>query len=229
MMVMYEKGKQELSNIWEAIDSVKVAAQASDAIKTAAGTPENANMVKAIEESRALNTPVQLEAGIFDDTTADMTVANLSAEEIEPVVEVDSNSSIIDKVEDVFPSNGILSEIAQAESLTGEHPDTYREGYFGGMMQVDEIGFEDTQDVKSHPKLKKHYDKIKKEFGKDWPSMTWEDMTDPLNSVIAARLKLLNVDDPIPTTQSERAAYWKKHYNTVKGKGTVSHFKDANK
>ena len=83
MMVMYEKGKQELSNIWEAIDSVKVAAQASDAIKTASGTPENANMVKAIEESRALNTPVQLESGIFDDTTANLGTQGLTDNTIE--------------------------------------------------------------------------------------------------------------------------------------------------
>jgi len=83
MMAMYEKGKQELSNIWEAIDSVKVAAQASDAIKTASGTPENANMVKAIEESRALNTPVQLESGIFDDTTANLGTQGLTDNTIE--------------------------------------------------------------------------------------------------------------------------------------------------
>jgi len=83
MMAMYEKGKQELSNIWEAIDSVKVAAQASDAIKTASGTPENANMVKAIEESRALNTPVQLESGIFNDTTANLGTQGLTDNTIE--------------------------------------------------------------------------------------------------------------------------------------------------
>ena len=58
MMAMYERGKQEVSNIWDSIDSVKTAAQASDAIKTAAGTPENANMVKAIEESRSGGAPV---------------------------------------------------------------------------------------------------------------------------------------------------------------------------
>ena len=80
MMAMYERGKQEVSNIWDSIDSVKTAAQASDAIKTAAGTPENANMVKAIEESRSRGVPVELEAGIFEDTTADTVVDDLEAE-----------------------------------------------------------------------------------------------------------------------------------------------------
>jgi len=111
MMAMYEKGKQELSNIWEAIDSVKVAAQASDAIKRAAGTPENANMFDAIEKSRQGVGPVVLapappvapqpvteELDLFKDTTSDNSV--IPAEEApvlapqgttpEPVVEVEA-------------------------------------------------------------------------------------------------------------------------------------------
>ena len=95
MMVMYEKGKQELSNIWEAIDSVKVAAQASDAIKTASGTPENANMVKAIEKSRQGIEPVVLapppapvapqpvvtqELDLFEDTAVYTTTDSLGTE-----------------------------------------------------------------------------------------------------------------------------------------------------
>jgi len=251
---MWEQAKDELEGMWASLDTTKSAAQASDAIKRFAGTPENATMVAAIEKSRKGAEPVVLapapaptpvapepvptqELDLFEDTTTDNSIVPTEeapalapqGETPEPVVEVESNTSIINKVEAVFPSNGILSEIAQAESLTGEDPNTYREGYYGGMMQVDEVGFEDTQDVGSHPKLKKQFAKIKKEFGKDWPSMTWQDMTDPLNSAIAARLKLLNVDDPIPTTKAGRAAYWKKYYNTVAGKGTVEHFKDSNK
>ena len=83
MMAMYERGKQEVSNIWDSIDSVKTAAQASDAIKTAAGTPENANMVKAIEESRSHNTPVELEADLFQDTTDNLGTQGLTAEAVE--------------------------------------------------------------------------------------------------------------------------------------------------
>ena len=62
MMAMYERGKQEVS---------------------AAGTPENANMVKAIEESRARNTPVQLEADLFQDTTDNLGTQGLTAEPVE--------------------------------------------------------------------------------------------------------------------------------------------------
>ena len=229
MMVMYERGKQEISNIWDSIDSVKMAAQASDAIKTAAGTPENANMVKAIEESRSRGVPVELEAGIFEDTTADMTVANLSAEELEPVVEevpVASASvdDVIASVESVFPSNGFLSEIATVESRKGEDPNTYREGYHGGVMQVDKIGFEDTQDTKSHPALVNKFKMIKDEFGIDWPKASWQDLRDPLHSTIAARLLLSNKKAVIPDTVEGRAEYWKEKYNTVAGKGTTAKY-----
>ena len=32
----------------------------------------------------------------------------------------------------------------------------------------------------------------------------------------------------IPKTTEERAEYWKKHYNTEQGKGTVKHYIEAN-
>ena len=32
----------------------------------------------------------------------------------------------------------------------------------------------------------------------------------------------------IPKTMEERAKYWKKHYNTEQGKGTIKHFIEAN-
>lgn len=222
MMAMYERGKQEVSNIWDSIDSVKTAAQASDAIKTAAGTPENANMVKAIEESRSRNTPVQLEAGIFEDTTADTIVDDLEAEEA-PVAPT-SVDDVIASVESVFPSNGFLSEIATVESRKGEDPNTYREGYHGGVMQVDKIGFEDTQDTKSHPALVNKFKMIKDEFGIDWPKASWQDLRDPLHSTIAARLLLSNKKAAIPDTVEGRAEYWKEKYNTVAGKGTTAKY-----
>ena len=78
---MWEQAKQELEGMWASLDTNKSAAQASDAIKRYAGTPENANMVEAIEESRSGGAPVQLEATLFEDTTSDTTVADLSAEE----------------------------------------------------------------------------------------------------------------------------------------------------
>ena len=47
--------------------------------------------------------------------------------------------------------------------------------------------------------------------------------------VAFCRLKYRRDKDPIPTTKKLRAAYWKKVYNTEKGKGTVEHYMKANK
>jgi hypothetical protein len=130
----------------------------------------------------------------------------------------------IDKVEAVFPSNGILMEIAKVESRLGQDKNTYRKGYHGGVMQVDKVGYESTKDLKSHPKLKEKFKAIESEFGIKWPDTKWEDLRDPLHSVIAARLFLSNIEKEIPSTKKARASYWKDNYNTSSGKGTVAKY-----
>ena len=236
---MWEQAKQELEGMWASLDTAKSAAQASDAIKRYSGTPENANMVEAIEKARKGAEPVVLapaptptpdpapvsqELDLFEDTAADTALADLGAEGLEAPVELPSVDDVIASVESVFPSNGFLSEIATVESRKGEDPDTYREGYHGGVMQVDKIGFEDTQDTKSHPALVSKFKRIKDEFGIDWAAASWEDLRDPLHSTIAARLLLSNKEDVIPDTVEGRAKYWKDKYNTVKGKGTTEKY-----
>lgn len=47
--------------------------------------------------------------------------------------------------------------------------------------------------------------------------------------VAFCRLCYRRVPDPIPNNLNDMAKYWKKFYNTEKGKGTVKHFLDANK
>tara|TARA_R110000796_G_scaffold33223_2_gene86401 strand:+ start:8522 stop:9595 length:1074 start_codon:yes stop_codon:yes gene_type:complete len=118
MMVMYERGKQEISNIWDSIDSVQMAAQASDAIKTAMGVPENANMVKAIEESRARNTPVEIEAGLFQDTADNLGTQGLTAEAVE-ISPLDAQGFTPERRPDSLTSEGIKLE-RRPDSLTSE-------------------------------------------------------------------------------------------------------------
>jgi len=130
----------------------------------------------------------------------------------------------IDKVEAVFPSKGILKEIAKVESRLGEDKNTYRKGYHGGVMQIDKVGYEATKDLKSHPKLKQKHKAIEEEFGIKWADTSWEDLRDPLHSVIGARLFLSNLEKEIPDTLEGRAAYWKDNYNTSAGKGTVAKY-----
>jgi len=59
---MWKQAQQELNGMWEGLDMIKSSALASDAIKRAAGTPENANMAESVERSRQGGPPVVLDA-----------------------------------------------------------------------------------------------------------------------------------------------------------------------
>jgi hypothetical protein len=132
-MAQYEKIKQEISGMWSSIDGVMLAAKASDALKNAAGTPENATQVEAIEKSRKGGEPVQLEAGLFEDTTADTLVADLGAEE----TEVDSGLSLVDKIiSDFDKSEGIFEH----KSVEGG-ADTKPYGLKAGMADLNIADF----------------------------------------------------------------------------------------
>ena len=133
--------------------------------------------------------------------------------------------AVVRKIEAVFgDDNQFLRRIAFVESIDGTNPDTYRNGYHGGIWQVDEVGFRDTQDVASHPGLRARYELIRQEFDINWPDVEWMDLRRPLYSGLAARLFLLNIPDPIPCDVAGQAAYWKCHYNTIQGSGTEQKF-----
>ena len=130
----------------------------------------------------------------------------------------------------IFPDDqSLLRRIAFVESKDGKDRRTYRAGYHGGIWQVDQIGFNDTQDTASHTKkLAVKHQQIKEHFGIDWPSVTWMDLRKPLYSGLAARLRLFNVKDPIPPASDieQQGQYWKEHYNSnsTNAAGTVPKF-----
>ncbi|CAB4028276.1 Cytochrome c [Paramuricea clavata] len=134
---------------------------------------------------------------------------------------------VVKKVEATLGgTNELLKRTAFVESKYGKDTNTYRNGYHGGIWQMDKIGFDDTQNVKSHPKLRKQYAKIREDFGIDWPTVKYQDLRMPLYSGLAARLKYLNVKAPIPSSRQlgSQADYWKRKYNSKKGKGTPMKF-----
>merc|ERR1711955_163493 len=134
---------------------------------------------------------------------------------------------VIKLVEDALgETNGFLLKVALVESRFGNDPDTVRKGYDGGIFQVDKIGFKDSQDVRSHPGLGRKFAAIKQAFGIDWSKVSWKDLRKPLYSAIAARLYLLNKPGRIPSSLQGQASYWKHHYNSGAGAGTVDKFKE---
>ena len=58
--------------------------------------------------------------------------------------------------------------------------------------------------------------------------MTFSVMTNIAVAIFFARIYYRRKPGSIPTTTSDRADYWKKHYNTEGGKGTVKHYIEAN-
>ncbi|XP_028393990.1 uncharacterized protein LOC114518230 [Dendronephthya gigantea] len=133
----------------------------------------------------------------------------------------------IQKVETTLgDTNQFLKRTAFVESKNGKDPNTYRSGNHGGIWQIKRRVFEDTQRVSRHPNLKKNFAKIQQDYGIDWSKVKYVDLRKPLYSAIAARLKLLIVDQAIPpaTQLGSQADYWERYYDSTRSKRSAIKF-----
>ncbi|XP_078359543.1 uncharacterized protein LOC144644015 [Oculina patagonica] len=124
----------------------------------------------------------------------------------------------------IFPNDRkFLCRVAWVESRYGEHRNTYRRGYHGGIWQVDYVGYRETV---IQQRLRRFWNRIKERLGIDWTKTRWQDLEKPLYSGLAARLYLVRIRAPIPSDRDlpSQARYWKTYYNTAAGKGTVQKF-----
>ncbi|WP_416305192.1 hypothetical protein [Neptunicella sp. SCSIO 80796] len=114
----------------------------------------------------------------------------------------------------------LLLETACAETQLGTYPDsTPNSGH--GLCQFDQIGFDD---VKARTR-QADISTIKLFFDVDITQCSIEQLdNNPLLSFIFCRLKYKLIPNEIPDYLLGRAKYWKYHYNTWAGKGTVSHY-----
>ena len=101
-----------------------------------------------------------------------------------------------------------LNRIALVESGFGQDGNTFRDGYYGGIWQVDEENFDDTKNITSE-----RLDVVLNLFEINWITTTWMDLVKPLYSGIAARLYLSIQPTPIPSDLADQAKYWKMYYN----------------
>ena len=118
----------------------------------------------------------------------------------------------------------LLYETAKAETGLGSIEDkTIGAGI--GICQFDKFPF---NDLKKRSLTFK--DKILKDLGVDITKVDWDDLRyNIFLSLLFARLLYWLKGEPIPKTIEERASYWKLHYNTKLGKGTVEHYLEMNK
>nr|XP_018911601.1 PREDICTED: uncharacterized protein LOC109040225 [Bemisia tabaci] len=120
----------------------------------------------------------------------------------------------------VFPDDrDFLRRVAYVESKFGDDPTTYRDGYFGGVWQFDQL--EKTQHDESDggisQELKDIHAGIKEELGIDWLQVKKEDLLKPLYSGLAARINLEQTQQShgqIPADLDGQAKYWKDNYTS---------------
>jgi hypothetical protein len=118
----------------------------------------------------------------------------------------------------------MIIETAIAETGLGQIEDK-TVGAGMGVTQFDHFPFEDIK--KRNMRLQP---KILKELGIDIALVEWDDLRyNPFLALLFTRLLYWLKGDPIPKTIEERAAYWKLHYNTKLGKGTIAHYLEMNK
>lgn len=117
-----------------------------------------------------------------------------------------------------------LVEIAMTETKGGTYWDKTK--YAGmGITQIDKIGFTDT--IKRTRARRK--EQILDYFGVDLDTLDWVELRhNPRLCFLITRLFLMLRPGAIPVAEKERAAYWKRWYNTRAGKGTIAHFLKSN-
>ncbi len=120
----------------------------------------------------------------------------------------------------------MIVETAIAETGLGQIEDK-TVGCGMGLTQFDDKPF---QDIRNRSiKLK---DKIYKELHIDISLVEWDDLRyNQFLALLFTRLLYWLKGEPIPKTLEERAAYWKRHYNTYAptAKGTPEHYLEMNK
>lgn len=118
----------------------------------------------------------------------------------------------------------LLCETAAAETQFGTVPDRTRNGAGRGLLQHDKISFVDIQQRASLADVAA----LDKAFDFDIRLVEWDDLNySPLLSMTFGRLHYKLRPGAIPQALRARAEYWKRWYNTVKGKGTVEHYLES--
>ncbi|KAL3871107.1 hypothetical protein ACJMK2_039126 [Sinanodonta woodiana] len=100
-----------------------------------------------------------------------------------------------------------LRRMAAIETLNGLDPLTYRTGYNGGIWNVDERMFSETQ----NSTMKYFHDRIRQNLNIDWTRVTWADLRKPLYSGLAAALYIIKqTNNEIPIQLENQANIWSK-------------------
>ena len=119
----------------------------------------------------------------------------------------------------------LLLETAAVESDFGNNMKQFHGGPARGWFQMEPDTAHDI--IINYIKYRPHLGKwAAMAEGKDLSKLLLRDDF----SIAMARIHYMRVKEPVPDTRIARARYWKKYYNTYRGKGTVAKYMEkANK
>jgi len=111
---------------------------------------------------------------------------------------------------------GYIRRIAWVETRDGlNRTATFRDGYHGGLWQVDEVIFQETKDPVRYPQLLDKYEQLQTEFAIDWSAVGWVELRKPLYSGLAVYLYMTTIVGNIPLNVHDQADHWKRNYNRL--------------
>lgn len=191
-------------------------------------------MVTTIQKVKMLLIKTILFLTLFDLLYGQQTTSDMTREK--RTTGIDVVFATISRIREsgVFSDdNRFLRRLAFAETVDGTAADTFREGYNGGIWQVDEAILMKTQDVVAHPELISRGGIFERLGGSslsvDWSAATWKDLQIPLFSGLAARIFFELVDSDIPPIGNVRgqAEFWKNSGFNSDSTDTVQSFVDS--
>ena len=86
-----------------------------------------------------------------------------------------------------------FKDLALVESTYGEDDDTFTMSHLGGIWQVMQTAFDDTQNlvtIRRNPEFSELLDEVSDVLDITWSTVTFDDLAKPLHSLVAARLVL---------------------------------------
>lgn len=115
----------------------------------------------------------------------------------------------------------LMMETAAQETRCGQYRDPTPNGAGRGLFQIDPIAFQDICQ-RARPS---DVAMIFNTFGIDIKKVRHDALDhSPLLAAIFCRLFYKLIAEVIPSSTEGRAAYWKRYYNTVKGKGSAAEY-----
>lgn len=136
-------------------------------------------------------------------------------------------AAVVDSVVPDGTSGTFLLRIAAAESNFGMAGGTYRLRGDKGMTQVNTgSGFKEVQRqiAKGEGRVYAAARALQDQLGLDLMNLRPDDLDKPLVAMAVARLYIEAVGRPVPQDLEGQARWWKRHYNTHLGTGTVAGF-----